>query len=341
MARLTVISGLNRKSAAVFLVESDGQRILLDCGDGLEPGEHPDLAGLGRIDAVLLSHAHIDHAGSLLRLGEIGNPPVFATQRTFGFLPEAFRPARMIEIPEAGTFRLGDLHLATGACGHAPGGVWFHLPTESGGFVYSGDISLESPGMPFDMPPPAATLLIDASYGDRDTSLSEQIDDIAAAARSGAVLCCPAAGRGADMALAMERCGLDVVLDAVVADEFLAATGRNLPSTDAKRARPDQVIIATASNAESGLSGQLLARGGFHFIFSSHVPKASPAFALIADKAARWMAWNVHPRRRDILKLADHCGAKTVLPAFVDMREAPVLSAALGPRLKLERETEI
>nr|WP_246739573.1 MBL fold metallo-hydrolase [Martelella sp. HB161492] len=338
---MTVISGLNRKSAAVFLVESAGRRILLDCGDGLEPGEHPDLAGLGRIDAVLLSHAHVDHAGALSRLGEIGNPPVLATARTFGFLPAAERPVRTIEIPEAGAFRLGDLQFTTGRCGHAPGGVWLHLRTARGGFIYSGDISLESPGMPFDMMPAAATLLIDASYGDRDTSLAAQMDDMAAAARSGAVLCCPAAGRGADMALAMEKCGLDVVLDDVVAAEFAAATGRSLPATDAKRARPDQVIIATASNAESGLSRQLLARGGFRFIFSSHVPKASPACALIDGGNAQWMAWNVHPRRRDILALADHCGAKTVLPAFVDMKEAPVLSAALGSRLRLERETEI
>ncbi|WP_375796897.1 MBL fold metallo-hydrolase [Alloyangia mangrovi] len=39
-------------------------------GGGLEVGERPDLSQAGRIDAVLLSHAHVDHVGALDRLAE-------------------------------------------------------------------------------------------------------------------------------------------------------------------------------------------------------------------------------------------------------------------------------
>lgn len=341
MARLTVISGLNRKSAAIFLVEAHDRRILLDFGDGLEPGEHPDLSGLGTIDAVILSHAHTDHAGSLARLGEIGHPPVFATGRTLGFLSGQCGLRQAREIPERGSFNLGGLALSTGRCGHAPGGIWVHLKTGNGGFIYSGDISLESQGMPFDPFPQARTLLIDASYGDRDQSLKDQIGAIAAKAEGGAVLCCPAAGRGTDMALAMAARGFDVHVSAVIGDEIAAATGRRFPVVDGSSARPDQVIIATESNAEAGLSAQLLARGGFRFIFSSHVPEGTPAAALIKRGEAVWLPWNVHPRKRDIIALADQCRAGQVLPAFVDMNAAPDLARALGPRLKLDIETEI
>lgn len=341
MARLKAISGLNRKSAAIFIVETSGQRILFDLGDGLEPGEHPSLSGIGAVDAVFLSHAHTDHAGSLSRLDEIGNPPVFATARTFGFLPETHKPRQANIIAECGHFRFEGLNVSTGRCGHAPGGVWFHLETENGGFIYTGDISMESKGMPFDPLPRAATLLIDASYGDRDQSLATQITAIAKQAEGGAVLCCPAAGRGTDMAVSMAEHGLRVHVSPVIDAEVKAATGRSFPVIDAATARPDQVIIATESNGEAGLSAELLARGGFRFIFSSHVPYGTPAHRLIDRGEAHWMPWNVHPRRRDIIALAAQCGAQQVLPAFVDMRKAPDLAAQLGGRLKKKTETEI
>ena len=341
MARLTVISGLNRKSAAIFLVEAEGKRILLDFGDGLEAGEHPDLRRIGTVDAVLISHAHTDHAGSLERLGEIGTPPVYATVRTLDFLPSGILGKSAHVISESGRFDVAGLRFSTGRCGHAPGGVWFHMETEKGGFLYTGDISLESPGMPFDDPPPAATLLVDASYGDREQDLDDQITAMAKYAGGGAVICCPAAGRGTDMVRAMAAHGHVVHVSAEVSREVEAATGRRFPVVNGESAQPHQIIVATESNAEAGLSAELLQRGGFRFVFSSHVSNGTPAAALIKRKEAVWLPWNVHPRKSDILALADHCRAFQVLPAFVDMTTAPELACALGARLRLEPETEI
>ncbi|TYC61729.1 MBL fold metallo-hydrolase [Rhodobacterales bacterium] len=341
MARLIAISGLGRKSAAIFLVEAQGKRILFDFGDGLEPGEHPDLRGIGPVDAVFLSHAHTDHVGSLDRIDEIGCPPVFATERTLCGLPHEPCAIRPHAIAERGSFEFDGLRLTTGRSGHSPGGVWFHLETDKGDFLYTGDISLESPGMPFDLPPPASTLLIDASYGDRDQPLDAQIAAIVNEVETGAVLCCPAAGRGVDMALALADCNLDVHVSDVIGLETAVTTGKRFPIVNTRTARPDQVIIATEANGEAGLAADLLRRGGFSFIFSSHVPEGTPAAELIARDEARWMPWNVHPRKRDVIDLADRCGAKQVLPAFVDMVKAPELANALGERLRLAVETEI
>lgn len=71
------------------LIEAGGSRILLDCGlfqGRREESEHRnrDLGFDGKsVDAVLLSHAHIDHSGALPVLGKHGfSGKVFATRAT-------------------------------------------------------------------------------------------------------------------------------------------------------------------------------------------------------------------------------------------------------------------
>src|ERR1700682_1633488 len=78
-ARLNAISGLGPKEPAAFVVEADGCRLLLDCGEGPEPGRLPDFDAIGRIDAIVLSHGHKDHAGALRCRDRIGQPPIYAT----------------------------------------------------------------------------------------------------------------------------------------------------------------------------------------------------------------------------------------------------------------------
>jgi metallo-beta-lactamase family protein len=72
-----------------FLVEAAGRRLLVDCGlyQGLEDLRERNWAPLpvdpGRIDTVVLTHAHIDHTGYLPRLCKDGfRGPVHATRAT-------------------------------------------------------------------------------------------------------------------------------------------------------------------------------------------------------------------------------------------------------------------
>lgn len=333
MARLTALSGLGRKSAALFLLEIAGKRLLLDMGTGLEAGERPDLSGAGHIDAVLLSHAHSDHVGALDRLDEVGTPPVFASAETLRQLPPALRPAQSYALPERGWSDVLGVSVETGRAGHAPGGIWMRFDTGHGGFLYTGDFSTETALLVCDPFPRAATVLADASYGDREEALCDQIAALAEAATGGAVLPCPADGRGPDMVAALDAYGLEIRACAQIAEEMSRLTGSRPPEADAGSARPGQIIVATGPNAEEGLPARLRDRAGFRFVFSGHVPKTSPAHVMIAEGRGRWMGWNVHPRRSDVLALADSTGATRVLPAFVDLATAPNLVAALGPRL--------
>src|SRR5688572_33440127 len=79
MARLIAISGLGAKGPACFILETGGARLMLDLGYGPQPGLWPDVSGAGRVDAILLSHGHRDHAGGLELARRIGDPPIFAT----------------------------------------------------------------------------------------------------------------------------------------------------------------------------------------------------------------------------------------------------------------------
>ncbi|MCA0942217.1 MBL fold metallo-hydrolase [Salipiger pacificus] len=334
MARLTALSGLGRKSAALFLLEIEGRRLLLDMGGGLEVGERPDLSQAGRIDAVLLSHAHVDHVGALDRLAEIGAPPVYATRETQRQLPAALRPLRLAELPDRGSAEVLGLRLDTGCSGHAPGGIWMRFPTLRGGFLYTGDFSTEAPLLRCDPFPRSATVLADASYGDRDESLAFQIAALTGAVSGGAVLPCPLGGRGPDMVTALAAAGLSVHACPQVAAETERLTGTRPPVATPKSASPTQIIVADGPNAEHGLAAALRERPGFRFIFSGHVPRSSPARALLDAGHARWMGWNVHPRLSDLLAMAETTRAERVLPAFVDLRAAPRLTALLGPRLR-------
>lgn len=351
MAKLTVVSGQGGKLPAAFLLDMHGRRILLDLGEGPQPGVKPDLSDIGSVDAICLSHAHIDHVGSLDLAGQIGNPSVYATAQTFRQIAEAVLPLeRRFELPISGKTEIADLPVTVGRNGHAPGGIWFHF-ADHGGVLYMGDWSAESLLLPFDQPPAAGCLITDASYGDFDEVLFSQVGAIADFAAPGAVLCVPAGGRGPEMMLALSRLGLKAIACPVVRQEMqslardedgiisaesragIAALLQSMPHTD--EWSPDKVIVATEANAETGLAAQLLRRRdeGFRFLFSGHVPAQTPAWNMLQRGEARWLRWNVHPRLQDTMDLVTHAGAQKVVAAFVRPEEMPLLERWLGERL--------
>jgi metallo-beta-lactamase family protein len=76
--KLTFLGATGTVTGSRYLVESDGRRVLVDCGlfQGLKQLRLRNWAPLpiepASIDAVVLTHAHIDHSGYLPRLVEQG-----------------------------------------------------------------------------------------------------------------------------------------------------------------------------------------------------------------------------------------------------------------------------
>lgn len=341
MAKLTIISGIGGKLPAAFMVEFHQYRILFDLGEGPEMGIIPDLSTIGRVDALCLSHSHPDHINGLFLRKHIGNPPVYATTKTWQQIPQHLVPLNERNIiPLRGRFRLGALQLLTGRNGHAPGGVWFHLCSNKG-ITYMGDWSKESILLPFDLPPPADLLITDASYGDRDETLTSQIEKITQAAHAGCVLPVPENGRGPELALQLKAHSIDVILSAKIFNElsdylpqqsslpakFIPAIQELLNNNhDNTPYHPKQVIIATDATADHGLSSVLSHDPEFNFIFSSHIAKGSRAAMMLANKQAAWLPWNVHPTLTDQLWLIRRTQAKRVVPAFVKAEQTVLLA---------------
>lgn len=357
-AKLINVSGLGGKMPACFIVETNGKRIMLDLGEGPEPGIYPDLSLVGHIDCIVLSHAHMDHANALHLRPLIGNPPVYATSTTWSFLSHApVEQADRHYLPDQGNCVIEGIDAKTGRCGHSPGGIWIHFPSH-GGITYTGDWSVESNLLPFDAPPAADILLTDASYGDRDEALEDQFSKIYEAAQHGAILCVPPHGRGPEMALAFLAHGhiprlspsIYVEIEQLLEHEALYDLSQK-PVLKALLQQQnynqpfniDDVIITTEANAESGHSAELLAQFGdsANFIFTGHVPDNTPAKTMLANGTAQWFAWNVHPRLRDVITLADQTRARLVLPAFVAPQNAEKLFTILGDRLCCEKELRL
>jgi len=194
------------------LVTIGGQRVLLDCGlfQGYKVLRERNWAPLGvsprDIDAVVLSHAHLDHSGwlpGLVRQGYRG--PIFASPATRDLaevllldsahlqeedarranrhqfsrhekaLPLYTRAdarralAKITPLPPGKPLRLGELSVTLAPVGHLLGACSVRLDDGHESLCFSGDVGRQHDLlMPPPLPPqPADVLLIESTYGNR------------------------------------------------------------------------------------------------------------------------------------------------------------------------------
>lgn len=191
--RIVPFGAAREVTGSCHLLLAEGRRVLLDCGMFQGREEEKNHAPFGfdpqAVDAVVLTHAHLDHVGRLPKLFREGyRGPVYATQATFLLMQiilqdalkvmetpffeeedveEALRHVRLLEFGE--WLRLGDLTLTFGQAGHLPGSAFVVVQGEGKTLVYSGDLGNRQKTVLPDpsLPPRADLILCEGTYGDR------------------------------------------------------------------------------------------------------------------------------------------------------------------------------
>ncbi|MCI0490064.1 MAG: MBL fold metallo-hydrolase [Blastocatellia bacterium] len=203
------LGGGNEIGASSAIVEIGANRVLIDCGLRMT-GDHrlPDLGAISgskysHLDAVLLTHAHMDHSGALPVLNQhYPAVPVYSTAATRGLVEVLLRdslnimrikaeserelpiytPAavnelieRMIPVPFGSPMPIGNLAATWFPAGHILGAASVGIEGVENGrtikVLFSGDIGVSDqltvPGMlaPADFRPDV--LVIESTYGDR------------------------------------------------------------------------------------------------------------------------------------------------------------------------------
>ncbi|SFZ83034.1 RNA processing exonuclease, beta-lactamase fold, Cft2 family [Devosia enhydra] len=347
--RLTALSGLGSKGPACFLLETDGRRILLDCGKGPDDEAVPDLTDVGPVDAIVLSHAHPDHFGALDLSAQLGRPPIYTTALT-AEIAGAHRHGEIRPLPLCGAADILDVPVLTGRAGHAPGGIWIRFGGDDG-LLYTGDFCHEGVLFPVDPFPTARLLVADAAYGVYEDRLETGIAALLDLARKGPMLLpVPAAGRGLEIAVLLHEAGFPIGLcpahTAMVQLLLAHPDGPSVPERDrlakvlaAARpldtdSKPEGVALAASANAESGLARTLITAwaGRAEIVFTGHRARGTASADLVDRGAARFIRWNVHPLRSHLVGLLQAVRPEQAMLAFLPEPALSALTASLpGP----------
>lgn len=208
--RITTLGGGRQVGRSCFLLHTPNSKVLLDCGINPGVSEGPEkfpylnvseIGDLATIDAIILSHAHLDHSGLVPYLYKMGyRGPIYMTAPTrdiaallaLDFVGVAYKQAASplfkaeditemvrhsicLEYGEV-TDITPDIRITMYNAGHVLGSASVHINIGNGlhNLVYTGDMKYSKTKMldpAVNYFPRIETLLIESTYGSKNDIL--------------------------------------------------------------------------------------------------------------------------------------------------------------------------
>ena len=212
-----------------ILIETKETKILLDCGVKVsEPPEFPLIPDekLAELDAIIISHAHLDHCGYLAHALSVGfSGSIYATKPTFELVnilvndyikisnPDNVTKEGVAKLPKhfklkeyREVFTIKDIKAKFLEAGHVLGSAMIELEVRNERLLYTGDVNFRTtklldPGYSKDLS--EVTLITESTYGGDDdmfpsekTILSSMATSIAETLKSNSKVIIPSFGVG-------------------------------------------------------------------------------------------------------------------------------------------------
>ena len=241
--RIKFLGGVDEVGRLGMLVEGRKTRLLFDYGMApRDPPEYPHPAP--EVDALFLSHSHLDHSGMVPWVAHKHGCPIVGTSLTRAMSDllayDSLKVAKLENYPQPfpkeaigqmnalwedhhyGTVReSGDYDVRLHSAGHIPGSTMFEVDDGSTRLLFTGDINLIDTHLVAKAEPVRCDVLaIEATYSGRehpDRKLTEEqlVDAVDGIVSQGGqvILPCFAVGRTQEMMCVLAKRGYDVWVD--------------------------------------------------------------------------------------------------------------------------------
>ncbi len=217
--KITFCGAAGEVTGSCHLLEAGGKKILIDCGM-FQGSQYADERNhekfpfdASQLDAVLVTHAHIDHTGRLPRLVTDGyTGPIYATAPTLGLMPAMLEDTYHImmenekrlghplvysesdfkhvealgQVAEYGRpIKIGNVTVTFHDAGHILGSSFIEIVADGKRIVFSGDLGNSKAPLICDtenLMPNLDALIMESTYGNRMHDAEGEREEIIAAA---------------------------------------------------------------------------------------------------------------------------------------------------------------